>query len=204
MEGRRFTGDTLLIATHNPGKLREIEGLLSPWVAHFPSAASLGLPEPEETGKTFAENAVLKASAAARASGLPALADDSGLCIDALCGEPGVLSARWAGPDRDFGRAMQRILDLLGNRTERTASFQCTLCLAWPDGVHATFQGVLNGRIAENAGGRNGFGYDPIFIPEGKVGTLAMMGPAEKEIISHRTAAFEVFMKTCFERIRKC
>ena len=199
MAERRVSGETLVVATHNAGKLREIAALLLPHVTHCRSAAALGLPEPEETGTTFAENAELKALAAARASGLPSLADDSGLCVDALDGQPGIYSARWARPGKDFVAASQKILDLLGNRNDRTASFKCALCIAWPDGVYRTFEGVLKGRIALEAGGANGFGYDPIFIPEGREVTLAMLDPSEKQAISHRGAAFKVLMNACFE-----
>ncbi len=199
MAERRVSGETLVVATHNAGKLREIAALLLPHVTHCRSAAALGLPELEETGTTFADNAELKALAAARASGLPSLADDSGLCVDALDGQPGIYSARWARPGKDFVAASQKILDLLGNRNDRTASFKCALCIAWPDGVYRTFEGVLKGRIALEAGGANGFGYDPIFIPEGREVTLAMLDPSEKQAISHRGAAFKVLMNACFE-----
>ncbi len=192
---RRFTGDTLVLATHNQGKIREISVMLAPYVAHFPTATSLNLPEPEETGMTFAANAELKALAAAKASGLPALADDSGLCVDALGGDPGIYSARWAGSSKDFAAASQKILDMLGNQNDRRASFVCALSLAWPDGLVQTVEGVLNGQIAHHPEGTNGFGYDPIFIPEGFDDTLGMLDPDEKAVISHRGRAFDMLVK---------
>ncbi|MSP83224.1 MAG: RdgB/HAM1 family non-canonical purine NTP pyrophosphatase [Alphaproteobacteria bacterium] len=181
----------LLIATHNPGKLREFADLLAPLGVTVIGAADLGLPEPGETGATFAANAILKARAAAEAAGLPALGDDSGLCVDALNGAPGVMSARWAGPGRDFGSAMARIERELADHPDRNAHFACVLALSQPDGSVAIFEGRVEGRITFPPRGANGFGYDPIFLPEGSSLTFAEMDPRAKHAISHRARALE-------------
>ena len=192
-------GDRLVLATHNPGKVREFDDLLRPYGLTVVSAASLGLPEPEETGTTFAENARLKAVAAATASGLPALADDSGVVVHGLDGAPGVYSADWAGPGRDFRPAMRRVLDGLAERygglerADRRAAFVATLCLAWPDGQISFHEGRVDGEIAPEPRGSGGFGYDPIFIPEGERRTFGEMTPAEKARLSHRARAFATF-----------
>jgi len=188
-------GDTLVVATHNPGKLREIETLVAPHGLSVTTAGALGLPEPEETGATFEENAALKALAAASASGRPALADDSGVCVDALGGDPGIYSARWAGPDKDFGVAMRRVEDLLNaagatSPERRTARFVAVLCLAFPDGTTEFFRGEVTGRMIWPPRGDNGFGYDPMFVPDGYDITFGEMDPAEKHRISHRARAF--------------
>ncbi len=193
-------GDTLVVATHNPGKLREIEALVAPAGLTVITAASLGLPEPEETGRTFAENATLKAIAAAIASGHPALADDSGVCVDALNGDPGVYSARWAGPEKDFAAAMQRVedgLDAAGAVTPeaRTAHFVAVLCLAWPTGATVTFRGEVKGHMVWPPRGDNGFGYDPMFVPDGYDRTYAEMTTEEKKGMSHRALAFAAFAR---------
>ncbi len=169
------------------------------------TAGSLGLPEPEESGRTFAENATLKAIAAAIASGHPALADDSGVCVDALNGEPGVYSARWAGPDKDFSAAMQRVEDGLqaaGAVTPetRTAQFVAVLCLAWPTGATSTFRGEVRGHMVWPPRGDNGFGYDPMFVPDGYEQTYAEMTTEEKKGMSHRAKAFAAFARARIPR----
>lgn len=195
---RKFTGPGLVIATHNQGKVREIAELLGPYASTFESAGELGLPEPEETGTTFAENARIKALAAARAGGKPALADDSGLAVNALGGDPGIYSARWAGPEKDFHLAMRKVEEALGDSPDRAASFICALALAWPDGHVEVFEGRINGTIAHPPRGERGFGYDPVFVPDGYDATFAEMEPAEKHRISHRAAAFALLVKACF------
>ena len=181
----------LVIATHNPGKVPEIAALLD---GRFDvvSAGELGLPEPEETEATFAGNAVLKARAAAAASGLPALADDSGLSVTALGGAPGVLSARWAGPDRDFGAAMDRLERELAasGSSDRSAWFTSALAVAWPDGPAVVVEGRVDGTLVFPRRGDRGFGYDPVFQPEGESLTFGEMDPVRKEAISHRARAF--------------
>lgn len=194
---RRFTGDTLVIASHNQGKVREIAALLGDYVAKFPSAGELGLGEPEETETTFIGNAVLKAKAAATASGLPALADDSGVVVPALGGAPGIYSARWAGPDKDFGMAMRRVETELGD-SDRSAHFICALALAWPDGHVETVEGRLDGKLTFPPRGDRGFGYDPIFIADGYDITFGEMDPDEKHRISHRADAFAQLVAKCF------
>ncbi len=197
---RKFTAPGLVIATHNPGKVREIADLLGPYVVAFESAGALGLPEPEETGKTFAENARIKALAAALASGKPALADDSGLSVNALGGDPGIYSARWAGPEKDFNLAMRKVEDALGDSPDRSAAFVCALALAWPDGHVETFEGRVSGRMIYPPRGEKGFGYDPVFVPGGYDMTFAEMDPAEKHRISHRAAAFARLVEACFSQ----
>ena len=193
---RRFTGDHLLIATHNRGKLEEMEALLAPYGISVSSAADHGLPEPEETGTTFVENARIKAHAAARATGLPALSDDSGIAIDALDGAPGVYTADWAETPngRDFVMAMRKTHDLLearGAPHPRTARFCCTLVLAWPDGHDEVFPGVMEGQVVWPMRGDQGHGYDPIFQPQGYAMTFGEMDRWEKNRISHRAKAVE-------------
>jgi len=205
MSRRLGAGDRLVVASHNPGKVREIEALLAPYDIEAVSAASLGLDEPEETGETFAQNAELKARAAARASGLPALADDSGLEVAALEGAPGVYSARWAGPGKNFSFAMKRLENALqqaGAFTPgtRRANFTCALTLAWPDGRCETFEGKVYGTIVWPPRGEKGFGYDPVFLPEGAMQTFGEMEPQAKHAISHRARAFERFVAACLER----
>jgi XTP/dITP diphosphohydrolase len=195
--GRPFTGDTLVIASHNTGKVREIAALLGTYVAHFPSAGDLSLAEPEETEATFIGNAELKARAAAMASGLPALADDSGLVVPALGGAPGIYSARWAGPAKDFDVAMKRVETELGDR-DPSAYFVCALSLAWPDGHVESVEGRIHGRLVFPGRGDKGFGYDPIFIAAGRDITFAEMDPDEKHSISHRADAFAQLVARCF------
>ena len=194
---RQFTGDTLVIASHNKGKVREIAELLGAYVSHFPSAGDLNLAEPEETETSFIGNAELKARAAAAASGLPALADDSGLVVPALDGAPGIYSARWAGPDKDFSVAMRRVETELGDR-DPSAYFVCALTLAWPDGHVESVEGRIRGRLVFPGRGDKGFGYDPIFIAEGRDITFAEMDPNEKHGISHRADAFAQLVARCF------
>ncbi len=195
----RLAGETLVIASHNPGKLREIAELLEPFAMTVTSAADLGLAEPEETGATFAENAALKARAATQGAGRPALADDSGLAVHALGGRPGIHSARWAGPDKDFGAAMARVKRELGQTDDRRAAFVCALCLAWPDGAQEAFEGRVEGRLVWPPRGARGFGYDPIFVAEGFEITFGEMEPAEKHRISHRARAFAKLVRAVFE-----
>ena len=195
----KFTGDELLIATHNPGKASEISDLLRPYVGSFYTASDLGLDEPEETGATFIENAEIKARAAANASGKIALADDSGLAVNALGGEPGIYSARWAGPNKDFHAAMQKIHEQLEGAEDRSAYFVCALTLAWPNGHTESFEGRVNGEIIWPPRGEKGFGYDPFFVPEGYNLTFAEMDPEEKHAISHRADSFKKLVSGCFE-----
>ena len=198
----------LVIASHNQGKVREMRVLLEPYGMQLISAADLGLPEPEETGTTFAENALLKAHAAAQGSGLPALADDSGLCVAALGGAPGVYTADWAerqphegGPGRDWYMAMGKVegkLAQLGPDTDRSAYFISTLALAWPDGTQAVFEGRAPGSLTWPPRGTMGFGYDPVFVPAGHTQTFAELGQAEKMALNHRTAAFAKLVAAVF------
>ena len=197
MARRIGAGARLVVASHNPGKVVEIEALLRPFGVATVGAAALGLPEPEETGSTFDENAALKARAAAETSGLPALADDSGLVVPALGGAPGIYSARWAGPDRDFFRAMERVWRELGG-ADRSAHFVAVLALAWPDGEAACFRGEVHGRLIWPPRGERGFGYDPIFVPDGYAKTFGEIGPDEKHRISHRARAFQQLTRECF------
>jgi XTP/dITP diphosphohydrolase len=189
-------GGQLLVATHNSGKLREIADLLSRFGIAARGAAELHLPEPEETGATFAENAVLKARAASQRSGLMSLADDSGLCVAALNGAPGIYSARWAGPEKDFAVGMSRIERELRKTDARdlSAKFVCTLALANPDGDVEIFQGEVQGHLQFPPRGDKGFGYDPIFVPEGLTETFGEMEPKKKHAMSHRARAFEKFL----------
>ena len=190
-------GTRLVLASHNQGKLSEIRVLLEPWDIHVVSAGDLGLPEPDETEPTFSGNARLKAQAAAGASGLPALADDSGFCVGALDGAPGIYSARWAGPNKDFLAAMQRVHDEAGAAADRSAYFISVLCLAWPDGHFELFEGRVEGqRVWPPRGGR-GFGYDPMFQPHGEDETYGEMDPARKTATSHRARAFAALVRGC-------
>lgn len=193
---RRFTGDRLVIASHNQGKVEEITALLAPFAIDSVSAGTLGIPEPEETGDSFEANAALKAKAAADASGLPALADDSGLVVPALGGAPGIYSARWAGPAKDFRVAMQRVHRELANQ-DRNARFVAVLALAWPDGDLELFRGEVAGKLVWPPRGERGFGYDPIFVPEGGVATFGEIDPAQKHRISHRACAFAKLVDGC-------
>jgi len=184
-----FDFQRLVIATHNPGKLHEFAELLAPYIPAIMSAGDLHLPEPEETGATFAANAVLKAKSAARVSESVALADDSGLCVVGLDNRPGIYSARWGGPDKNMALAMQRVHKELGNAADRSAYFICTLALAWPDGHTETVEGRIDGHIVWPPRGDQGHGYDPIFVARGHDRTFAEMGAAEKHAVSHRGIA---------------
>jgi XTP/dITP diphosphohydrolase len=195
---RHFEGGKLVIASHNPGKVREIGDLLRPYDARVMSAAELNLEEPEETGTTFVANAELKARFVAEASGLPALSDDSGLVVEALGGAPGVVSARWAGPDKDFAVAMRRVEDELAGASNRRAYFACALALCWPDGHCEIFEGTVHGDLVWPPRGTLGFGYDPMFVAEGRDITFGEMDPEEKHRISHRADAFRKLVAACF------
>ncbi len=200
---RRFDSDRLVVATHNAGKLREISDLLAPFGIDVQSAGDFGLDEPDETEDTFAGNARIKAHYAARETGLPALSDDSGIMVDALDGAPGVYTADWAetGNGRDFMVAMtkvQTMLDDMGAPEPRLAKFCCTLCLAWPDGHDEIFAGDVSGRLVWPIRGKQGFGYDPMFLPEGETETFGEMDPAKKHEMSHRAVAFARLVEACF------
>ncbi len=205
---RRLPPGQLVIATHNAGKLREIGALIAPYGMEPVSAGDLGLPEPEETGTTFAENALLKARSAAQGAGLPALADDSGLCVAALGGRPGVHTADWAerqafegSPGRDWYMAMGKVegmLAALGPDVDRSAYFTCTLALVWPDGHEALFEGRVHGSLTWPPRGTLGFGYDPVFVATGMDRTYAEIDPEQKHAISHRADAFAKLVKAVF------
>ncbi|SMX26171.1 Non-canonical purine NTP pyrophosphatase [Pelagimonas phthalicica] len=200
---RKFEGDRLLVATHNQGKLDEMTALLQPFGVTVVGAKEMGLPEPVEDGTSFVENARIKAHAAAKATGLPALSDDSGIEIDALDKQPGIYTADWAETEsgRDFVMAMTKSHDMLLERDAAepwTARFCCTLVLAWPDGEDVVFPGVMEGRVIWPMRGENGHGYDPIFVPEGYDITFAEMTSEKKNQISHRADAFKKFVAGCF------
>ncbi|MGB8365806.1 MAG: RdgB/HAM1 family non-canonical purine NTP pyrophosphatase [Rhizomicrobium sp.] len=191
-------GETLIIASHNQGKVREIRELLAPFALAIKGADELGLPEPEETGATFVDNALLKAKAAAELSGHVALADDSGLAVAALDGAPGVYSARWAGPGKDFALAMARVERELKTKGARdfSAKFVCMLALARPDGETGLFEGEVHGHLVFPPRGVNGFGYDPIFVADGMTQTFGEIAPAAKHAISHRAQAFKKLVES--------
>lgn len=200
---RKLSDGTLIVASHNQGKVREIRELLAPFGVETVSAGEKNLPEPEETGLTFEANAELKALAAATASGLPALADDSGLEVDALDLQPGIYSARWAGPSKDFGPAMQRVwreAKASGRPEPFTCRFVAALSLAWPDGHVETFRGTVEGTLVWPPRGTRGFGYDPMFLATGKSETFGEMDPQAKHAISHRAVAFRKLIEACFEK----
>lgn len=202
MSRKLVRGTRLVVATHNPGKVVEINALIAPFGLEAVSAGALGLSEPDEPGTMFASNARIKSRAAANASKLPALADDSGLCVDALDGAPGIFSARWGGAKKDFNAAMARVhreLEVRGARlsSERSAHFVSALCLSWPDGDDQIFEGRVFGEVVWPPRGTRGFGYDPMFLPDGYEETFGEMDPAEKDKISHRARAFEKFVKGC-------
>ena len=201
---RKLTEGKLVVATHNAGKLREISALLAPHGVDVISAAALGFDEPEETEDTFAGNARIKAHFAAKQSGLPALSDDSGIMVDALNGAPGVYTADWAETPngRDFPMAMGKVwskLEDMGAKEPRSASFNCTLCLAWPDGHDEIFEGKVEGRLVWPIRGSHGFGYDPMFLPNGESETFGEMSPEKKHGMSHRAAAFSKLVDGCFD-----
>lgn len=200
MSGRLAHGERLVIASHNPGKLAEFDQLMQGRGLTLVSAGTLGLPEPDETEDSFLGNAILKARAAAHASGLPALSDDSGFCVRALDGAPGIYSARWAGPGRDFAPAMQRVrteVDSSATPADSVAWFISVLCLAWPDGQVKSFEGRIDGNFRWPPRGSNGHGYDPVFEPEGDPRRFAEMPETEKNAISHRARAFTAFAAAC-------
>ncbi len=188
-----------MVASHNPGKVREIADLIAPWKLQAISVGELGLPEPDETEPTFIGNALLKARAAAHGAQLPALADDSGLCVEALDGAPGIYSARWAGPTKDFSLAMEDVNRRMqaSGRSSRAAWYICALAIAWPDGVEASFEGRIDGELVWPPRGTRGFGYDPMFVPEGHSLTFGEMEPGAKHAMSHRARAFRQFVEAC-------
>ncbi|MGB0798198.1 MAG: RdgB/HAM1 family non-canonical purine NTP pyrophosphatase [Planktomarina sp.] len=200
---RKLTETKIVLASHNKGKLREIQALLLPYGIECVSAGDLGLEEPEETENTFAGNARIKAHFAAQASGLPALSDDSGISVDALDGAPGVYTADWAETPngRDFPMAMTKVWALLedkGAAVPRSAQFNCTLCLAWPDGHDEIFAGVAPGQVVWPMRGEQGFGFDPVFMPDGYDITFGEMPPEQKEPLTHRADAFRKLVAACF------
>lgn len=190
-------GTRLVLASHNTGKLAELTEMLRPHGVSVASAAELGLPEPDETAMNFIGNSRLKALAATRATHLPALADDSGFCVAALGGAPGIYSARWAGPNKDFAAAMARVNREIGDATDRRAWFVAALCLAWPDDATATFVGRVDGTTTWPPRGDKGFGYDPMFIPIGETRTFGEMDAPEKDTLSHRGRAFNQLLQAC-------
>lgn len=200
---RRLAGGTLVLASHNPKKLRELAGLLAGHGIDLRSARDLGLVEPAETAPDFQGNARLKAAAAAAATGLVSLADDSGLEVAGLDGAPGVFSARWAGPEQDYTAATARIIAALAARygsfaaADQRAAFVTVVCVAWPDGACACFDGRVDGRLVDTPRGCHGFGYDPWFVPGGETRTMAELSPAEKDAISHRGRALRAFAAAC-------
>jgi XTP/dITP diphosphohydrolase len=203
---RRFVEPRLVLASHNPGKLAELRELLAGQPVEVIPGAALGLAAPVENGRSFTANARIKAHAAATAAGLPALADDSGLTVAGLRGRPGVRSARWAGPERDFARAMARVLDELAARygsfaaADRRAAFVAVLCLAWPDGDQELARGRVAGELVDPPRGRGGFGYDPMFLPIGSDQTFAELPRASKQAQSHRGRALRRLLARCFVR----
>ncbi|CTQ58725.1 MAG: RdgB/HAM1 family non-canonical purine NTP pyrophosphatase [Roseibium album] len=211
MSHRKLEPGKLVVASHNKGKIREINELLRPYGFEVVSAADLDLPEPEENGLTFEDNAAIKAVAAAEAAGLPSLADDSGFCVEALGGDPGIYSARWAGPEKDFAMAMRTIEEKLSTlnadtREKRRGSFVAVLCLAWPDGHREFFRGEVDGDVIWPPRGTMGFGYDPMFKPDGRDRTFGEMTSDEKHgmsadtpPLSHRARAFKAFAEGCLE-----
>ena len=198
-------GGRLVVASHNPGKLREIADLVGPYGLDAVSAGAMNVSEPEETETTFAGNAQLKALHSARSTGLPALSDDSGLVVEALGGDPGVYSARWAGPTKDFALAMQKVHDALAKQRAWEADggprahFTAVLCLAWPDGEAHVFEGKVFGRLVWPPRGSRGFGYDPMFLADGETLTFGEMAPEKKHAISHRARAFRLFVAACLD-----
>lgn len=193
-----FPGKNIALATHNPGKAAEFSRLFAPLGVRIQSAAKLNLPEPEETGSSFEENALIKARSACTACGLPSLADDSGLAVTALAGEPGIYSARWAGPEKDFKAAMSRVHSALGSCDDRSAAFVAVLAVVWPDGKEAVFEGRCAGTLLWPPRGDSGFGYDPIFQPDGENLTFGQMDAGQKAQYSHRAAAFNALKEALF------
>lgn len=204
MSARRFRDGELLLATHNRGKLLELKPFFEGRGIGLVSSIDLALPEPQETGLTFAENALLKARAACEAAGRPALGDDSGIAVSGLDGAPGIYSARWAGPQKDFAMAMRRVQEELTTRfgsweaADKRAAFICVVTLAWPDGYQQSFTGQVDGRLVWPPRGDRGFGYDPIFEPEGERRTFGEMSFEEKQQLSHRRRAIDALLVACF------
>ncbi len=198
---RQLHEQKIVIASHNEGKVSEIKDLLTPLGISLISSYDANLPEPEETGVSFIENAELKAKMAAQLSGLPAIADDSGLSVSALGGAPGIYSARWAGEGKDFDKAMNRVADalLMSGCCDKKAFFHCALCLSWPDGESECVEGILPGQIVWPARGNRGFGYDPMFMPDGYTETFGEMDPVRKHAISHRSIAYKKLIKNVFQ-----
>ncbi|MEM8800383.1 MAG: RdgB/HAM1 family non-canonical purine NTP pyrophosphatase [Pseudomonadota bacterium] len=200
---RILTENELIVASHNTGKVREIGELIAPFGLEAKSVGELGFDVPVEDGKSFAENAAIKAHAAAKRSGKPALSDDSGLCVDALGGAPGIYSADWAGEPRDFGRAMEKVhvalIDHKAPASEWTAHFTCALCIAWPDGHEEVFLGRVDGHLIWPPRGDHGFGYDPMFIPEGHQQSFGELAPEIKHAMSHRADAFQQLKTACLD-----
>ena len=205
---RRLSGGTVVLASHNAKKIRELEGLLAGSGISLRSARDLGLAEPAETAADFRGNATIKALAAAEATGLPSLADDSGLSVAGLDGAPGVHSSRWAGPEQDYPAAMARIRDTLAARfgsfaaADKRAAFLTVVCLAWPDGEVVCFEGRVDGTLLETPRGSGGFGYDPMFVPDGESRSMAELTPAEKDRLSHRGQAMRAFAEACLPERR--
>ncbi len=195
---RRFEGSEIVIASFNKGKAKELVDLVQQYVPQILYIGDLGGPEPDETGISFIENARIKALSAAHHTGKVALADDSGLVVEALNGAPGIYSARWGGPDKDFGMAMQRVLTEVGDTPNRNCLFVSALCLAWPDGHVEEVEGRVHGLLADQPRGDRGFGYDPIFIPKAWKMTFGEMEPKEKHAISHRADAWRKMLARCF------
>lgn len=197
---RQFLESKIIIASHNKGKVDEIKNLLIPLGISVISSSDAELPEPEETGVNFIENAEIKSQIASELSGLPAIADDSGLSVSALGGAPGIYSARWAGKSKDFNRAMKRVADalLISGSSNKEAYFHCALSLSWPDGECESVEGILPGKIVWPARGKKGFGYDPMFLPDGYKETFGEMNPNKKHKISHRAIAYKKLIKKCF------
>jgi XTP/dITP diphosphohydrolase len=200
---RKLNGEKIVVATHNKGKLEEFAALLKPYGVDATSAGELGLSEPEETEKTFRGNARIKALHAMKASGMIAIADDSGLCVDALNGDPGVYTADWAGPNRDWMMAMRNVEEKLqaadaSTPAERTGAFMCTLCVMWPDGEERFYEGKAPGYLVWPPRGHLGHGYDPVFVPDGGSQTFGEMPPDEKNRISHRARALEQLFRDLF------
>ena len=198
---RQLTEPTLILASHNQGKLREIRELLAPFAVTVKTVGELGLPEPDETETTYMGNAILKAKAAALASGLPALSDDSGFEMMALDKDPGLYSARWAGPNKDFSMAMQKVQDafVASGSTDRHCRFVCALSIVWPDGHDETVEGIIDGEYIWPPRGDRGFGYDPIFQLEGDHRTFGEVDPEWKHDVSHRAKAFTLLLDRCFQ-----
>lgn len=197
---RKFIDKRLVIASHNSGKVIELEQLLAPWPIQLVSAQSLNLPIPEETGLTFSANAKLKADISAKITQLPAMADDSGLAVEALGGKPGIYSARWAGKDQTFFNAMARVHSEIGKDPNRNAKFVCALALSWPDGHCEVFEGEVSGSLVWPPRGHNGFGYDPMFVPSDGSKTFGECKPSEKYLRSHRISAFNKLISACFTK----